>query len=156
MMDIRTVKKLIEIVEASNIAEIEIGDENGETIRITRQNTAPMMPMMMPASQYHPASFSAPNPAPASPAVAAPEVIAPDSGHKVKSPMVGTYYSSPSPDKPTFVKIGDQVALGQTLCIIEAMKIMNQIEADKAGKIKAILVDNGQPVEYDQPLFIIE
>jgi acetyl-CoA carboxylase biotin carboxyl carrier protein len=155
MMDIRTVKKLIEIVEASNIAEIEIGDENGETIRITRQ-TAPMMPMMAAPQYAAPHYAQAPAPATTAPTTAVDAKPAVESGHKLKSPMVGTFYSSPSPDKPSFVKVGDTVKEGQTLCIIEAMKIMNQIEADKSGKIKAILADNGQPVEYDQPLFIIE
>lgn len=154
-MDIRKIKKLIEIVEDSDIAEIEI-TEGEETIRINRHGQppvyaapAPMMPQAMPApAMATPAPAAAPAPAEA----AAPAV----SGHTVNSPMVGTFYSAPAPDKPVFAKVGDSVTEGQTLCIIEAMKIMNQIEADKSGVIKAVLVDNGEPVEFDQPLFIIE
>lgn len=152
-MDIRSIRKLIEIVEESNIAEIEI-KEGEHNIRITRSREPVMMaaPMQQqaPMQQAAPAEASAPmgTEAPA----AAPEA----SGHKVTSPMVGTFYSSPSPDAGAFVKVGDKVAEGDTLCIIEAMKIMNPIESDVAGTVKQILGVNGDPVEFGQPLFVIE
>ena len=142
-MDIRKVKKLIELLEESDVAEIEI-HEGEESVRISRASTAVVAPMAAPVA-------AAPVAAPA-PAAAEPEV----QGHAVRSPMVGTFYASPSPDASAFVKEGDTVSAGQTLCIIEAMKILNQIESDKAGKITKILVENGQPVEFDQPLIIIE
>ena len=152
-MDIRKVKKLIELLEESGIAEIEI-KEGEESVRISRYgSSAPAAPM-----QYQ----FAPQPAPMqqAPAAASTESAAEEdddipSGHIVKSPMVGTYYSSPSPGAPEFCKVGDSVSEGDTLCIIEAMKILNQIEADKSGTIKAVLVDNAQPVEFGQPLFVI-
>ena len=148
-MDIRKVKKLIELLEESDVAEIEI-HEGEESVRISRASTAVVAPMAAPVAA---APVAAPAPAPAAaPAAAEPEV----QGHAVRSPMVGTFYASPSPDASAFVKEGDTVSAGQTLCIIEAMKILNQIESDKAGKITKILVENGQPVEFDQPLFIIE
>ena|SRR5210317_629909 len=146
-MDIRKVKKLIELLEESDVAEIEI-HEGEESVRISRASTAVVAPMAAPVAA---APVAAPAPA-AAPAAAEPEV----QGHAVRSPMVGTFYASPSPDASAFVKEGDTVSAGQTLCIIEAMKILNQIESDKAGKITKILVENGQPVEFDQPLFIIE
>lgn len=145
-MDIRKVKKLIELLEESDVAEIEI-HEGEESVRISRASTAVVAPMAAPVAA--PAPTAAPA---AAPAAAEPEV----QGHAVRSPMVGTFYASPSPDASAFVKEGDTVSAGQTLCIIEAMKILNQIESDKAGKITKILVENGQPVEFDQPLFIIE
>ncbi len=151
-MDIRKVKKLIELLEESGIAEIEI-HEGEESVRISRYSQAPG-----PAVAMAPQVISAPAPA-AAPAAAAPaaepakEEI---SGHKVTSPIVGAFYRSPSPTAKSFVEVGSRVNVGDTLCIIEAMKIMNQIEADKAGTIKAILVENGQPVEFGQPLFVIE
>ncbi|MBF6058196.1 MULTISPECIES: acetyl-CoA carboxylase biotin carboxyl carrier protein [Thiomicrorhabdus] len=153
-MDIRSIRKLIEIVEQSDIAEIEI-KEGEHNIRITRSQepvyvTAPAAPVQAVASA--PVAPSAPVEAPSAPSAASAEV----SGHKVTSPMVGTFYSSPSPDAGPFVKVGDKVAEGDTLCIIEAMKIMNPIEADKAGTIKQILGENGEPVEYGQTLFVIE
>jgi acetyl-CoA carboxylase biotin carboxyl carrier protein len=150
-MDIRKVKKLIELIEESGVAEIEI-KEGEESVRISRQSQT--SPAMMAA----PAAF-APPPAPAAAVVEAPaaepaaEAI---EGHAIKSPMVGTFYRAPSPGASAFVEVGQTVSAGDTLCIIEAMKLLNQIEADKAGTIKAILVENGQPVEYDQPLFIID
>ena len=152
-MDIRKVKKLIELLEESGISEIEI-KEGEESVRISRHNAttlaAPAMaPMAMPAAAPAPAA-----PAPAAPA--AEEADAIPSGHAVKSPMVGTFYRAPSPDAAEFVQVGQSVSVGETLCIIEAMKILNQIEADKSGVIKAILIENGEPVEYDQPMFIIE
>ena len=152
-MDIRKVKKLIELLEESDVAEIEI-HEGEESVRISRASTAVVAPMAAPvaaAPVAAPSPAAAPAAAPAAPA-AEPEV----QGHAVRSPMVGTFYASPSPDASAFVKEGDTVSAGQTLCIIEAMKILNQIESDKAGKITKILVENGQPVEFDQPLFIIE
>ncbi|MBN2866109.1 MAG: acetyl-CoA carboxylase biotin carboxyl carrier protein [Thiotrichales bacterium] len=151
-MDIRSIRKLIEIVEESNIAEIEI-KEGEHNIRITRSREPVMMaaPMQQQVPmQQAPAAAAAPmgTEAPA----AAPEI----SGHKVTSPMVGTFYASPSPDAGAFVKVGDKVAEGDTLCIIEAMKIMNPIESDVAGTVKQILGVNGDPVEFGQPLFVIE
>ena len=146
-MDIRKVKKLIELLEESDVAEIEI-HEGEESVRISRASTAVVAPMAAPVAAPAPAAA----PATAPTATAEPEI----QGHAVRSPMVGTFYASPSPDASAFVKEGDTVSAGQTLCIIEAMKILNQIESDKAGKITKILVENGQPVEFDQPLFIIE
>ena len=149
-MDIRKIKKLIDLIEESDIAEIEIS-EGEESVRISRysSNVAVAQPTALAVAA--PAVAAAPAPA----AVAAPaeEKI---TGHAVKSPMVGTFYRSASPDSSPFVEIGQSVSAGQTLCIIEAMKILNQIEADKSGKIKQILVENAHPVEYGQPLFIIE
>jgi acetyl-CoA carboxylase biotin carboxyl carrier protein len=149
-MDIRKIKKLIELVEESGIAELEI-TEGEESVRINRHSPAPVAPM-----QYAPAPVAAPlAPAAAAPTSeeAAPTVAA---GHQVKSPMVGTFYRAASPDVPSYVEVGDTVNVGDTLCIVEAMKMMNQIEADKAGVVKAILVDNEEPIEFDQPLFVIE
>ena len=148
-MDIRKVKKLIELLEESDIAEIEI-HEGEESVRISRTSSV-LPPMAMAA----PAPAAAPPPAVAEPAAAAPEEPQ-ISGHQIKSPMVGTYYEAPSPGAKPFVTEGQRVSVGDTLCIIEAMKILNQIESDKSGTLKQILVENGQPVEYNQPLFIIE
>ena len=149
-MDIRKVKKLIELLEESGVAEIEI-HEGEESVRISRQTQA-VAPMQVAA-----APVAAPAPAAAAPAPAVSgggvEEI---SGHVVKSPMVGAFYRASSPGAKPFVEVGDQVKVGDTLCIIEAMKLLNQIEADKAGVIKKILVENGQPVEYNEPLFVIE
>lgn len=151
-MDIRKVKKLIELLEESGIAELEI-NEGEESVRISRYSSTPA-----------PASYSAAPVAPA-PAAPVPATTVSDvsndedslpSGHVVKSPMVGTYYSASSPGAKPFVNVGDNVAEGDTVCIVEAMKILNQIEADVSGTIKAILVENAQPVEYGQPLMIIE
>ncbi len=150
-MDIRKVKKLIELLEESGIAEIEI-HEGEESVRISR------------ASQNQPAMIAAPAPVAAAPVAAAPAAApAADtagsdvpSGHQVTSPIVGSFYASPSPSAKAFVEVGSSVSVGDTLCIIEAMKIMNQIEADKAGVIKAVLAENGDPIEFGQPLFIIE
>ena len=149
-MDIRKVKKLIEMLEESSLAEIEIR-EGEEAIRISRSPTGSPVVHMTPAhvAPAHPAPASAPAAATA-PAAAAP------AGHAVASPMVGTFYRSSTPGAPSFVDIGSQVNVGDTLCIIEAMKMMNEIESDKAGVIKAILKENGQPVEYGETLFIIE
>ncbi|MFT8209439.1 MAG: acetyl-CoA carboxylase biotin carboxyl carrier protein [Symbiopectobacterium sp.] len=147
-MDIRKIKKLIELVEESGIAELEIS-EGEESVRISRAPAAPSYPMMQQA--YAP-MMQQPAPAPEAAAAAPAAVI----GHIVRSPMVGTFYRTPSPDAKAFVEVGQQVNVGDTLCIVEAMKMMNQIEADKAGVVKAILVENGQPVEFDEPLVVIE
>ena len=155
-MDIRKVKKLIELLEESGVAEIEI-QEGEESVRISRYSqSAPPAPMAAPVAPP-PVAPPAPAPAPAAAPAAEPaaEAEVPE-GHVIKSPMVGTFYRAPSPGASPFVEVGQQVNVGDTLCIIEAMKLLNQIEADKAGTIKAILVENGQPVEYDQPLFIID
>jgi len=152
-MDIRKVKKLIELLESSDVAEIEI-KEGEEAVRISRNS-----PYSAPAPQYVQAP-AAPAPAAAAPAPASDsaEVKSSASEHKgaaVKSPMVGTFYRSPSPTSPAFIEVGKQVQAGDVICIIEAMKMMNQIEADKAGTIEAILVEDGEPVEFDQPLVTI-
>jgi len=152
-MDIRKVKKLIELLEESGIAEIEI-KEGEESVRISRQATGahavPVMPAPMPQYAAHPAP-AAPSPAPAAP----PAAAAPD-GHTVTAPMVGTFYSAPAPGAKPFVDLGTEVKAGDVLCIIEAMKMMNQIESDLSGRVTAVLVKNGEPVEFGQPLFIIE
>ncbi|MFV2030973.1 MAG: acetyl-CoA carboxylase biotin carboxyl carrier protein [Gammaproteobacteria bacterium] len=149
-MDIRKVKKLIELLEESDIAELEIR-EGEESVRISRQTSSLQQVSVMPAPVY-----AAPvAPLPAANADAAPTRVE-SGGHEVKSPMVGTYYAAASPTSGPFVTQGQKVNVGDTLCIIEAMKMMNQIEADKAGTVKSILLDNGSPVEYDQVLFVIE
>ena len=149
-MDIRKVKKLIELIEESDIAEIEI-HEGEESVRISRASSIPPAAPLVAAAPPPAPAASAPAPLGEVPP-AEPEI----SGHQIKSPMVGTFYRSPSPGTKSFVEEGQQVSVGDTLCIIEAMKILNQIESDKSGKIIKILVENGQPVEYNQPLFIIE
>ena len=150
-MDIRKVKKLIELLEESGISEIEI-KEGEESVRISRNGPS----MTMPQMQYAPA-MAPPMEAPATAAPVAAESAAPEvSGHVVTSPMVGTFYEAPSPGSAPFVEVGKSVKEGDTLCIIEAMKMLNQIEADKSGVIKQMVVENGQPVEFGQPLFIIE
>jgi len=150
-MDLRKLKKLIDLVEESGISELEL-TEDGEKVRISRNFTS-----NAPAQQYNyappPVHYAAAPAASASVESAAP--IAVEEGHAVKSPMVGTFYRSPSPDAKAFVEVGDTVAVGDTLCIIEAMKLLNEIESDKAGVVKKILVDNGQAIEYGEPLFII-
>lgn len=148
-MDIRKVKKLIELLEESGIAEIEI-KEGEESVRITRSHPG----VVVAAAPMAAPPVAAPPPPVADAAMESVDAV--PSGHQVKSPMVGTFYRSPSPGAPEFVQVGQTVAAGETLCIIEAMKMLNQIEADKSGVIKAILVENAQPVEYDEPLFIIE
>ncbi len=157
-MDIRKVKKLIELLEESNIDEIEI-KEGEESVRISRNAGAGMMPAAPMQYAAPPPAAAAPAPAPAAPAAAAPEPAESTppalDGHVVTSPMVGTFYRSPSPSSPPFVEEGQHVKVGDVICIVEAMKMMNQIEADKAGTVEAILVENGQPVEYDQPLVTI-
>ncbi len=152
-MDLRKLKKLIDLVQESGIGELEI-TEGEERVRISRAGTA--APMVM--TNATPMAMMAAHGAAAAPAgaPAAPEAPPAPTGHTLKSPMVGTFYRSPSPGAPAFVEVGQAVAKGQTLCIIEAMKLLNEIESDAAGTIKAILVENGQPVEYGQPLFVIE
>ena len=146
-MDIRKVKKLIELLEESGVAEIEI-KEGEESVRISRGPVMAYQPM--PMGMQAP-MMAQPQAAP----VAVPVVAAEPAGNLIKSPMVGTFYMSSSPDSAPFVKVGSSVKVGDTLCIIEAMKIMNPIEAEVAGVVSAILADNGRPVEYEQPLFII-
>jgi acetyl-CoA carboxylase biotin carboxyl carrier protein len=159
-MDIRKVKKLIELLEESGIAEIEIS-EGEESVRISRYPTgpaaaaAPVMHYAPPAHSYPIAAPAAPAPSAAPAAIAAP-VAPPKPDHTVTAPMVGTFYSAATPGAKAFVDIGSEVNVGDTLCIIEAMKMMNQIESDKAGRVTAVLVKNGEPVEFGQPLFIIE
>ena len=149
-MDLRKLKKLIDLVEESGISELEL-TEGEEKVRISRA----LMHSAPPAIQYMPAQQpSTPLPI-ASAAATAPAAPAEPEGHVVKSPMVGTFYRSSSPDSKAFVDVGSKVAAGETLCIIEAMKLLNEIESDFAGTIKKILVENGQPVEYGEPLFII-
>jgi acetyl-CoA carboxylase biotin carboxyl carrier protein len=152
-MDIRKVKKLIELLEESNIDEIEI-KEGEESVRISRngaQNAAALqyLPQYAP-----PPPLAPPAAAPVAAAEAAPAAATP-AGHVVCSPMVGTFYRSPSPSSPVFVEVGQTVKMGDVICIVEAMKMMNQIEADKSGTIEAILVEDAEPVEFDQPLFSI-
>ncbi|EKT59949.1 acetyl-CoA carboxylase biotin carboxyl carrier protein [Providencia sneebia] len=157
-MDIRKIKKLIELVEESGISELEIS-EGEESVRISRISAASQV--MAAPQQFYSAPVAAPQAAlanavaPAQDAVAA--VSAPAiSGHSVRSPMVGTFYRAPSPEAKPFVEIGQTVSVGDPLCIVEAMKMMNQIEADKAGVVKAILLQNGDAVEFDEPLVVIE
>lgn len=151
-MDVRKIKKLIELIESSDIAELEIV-EGEESVRISRNSPQPV---------YTAPAMAAPAPlAPAAPAglnQSSPGTEESDlpSGETMDSPMVGTFYTAASPTSPTFVKVGDSVSIGDTLCIIEAMKMLNQIESDKSGVVKAILVDNETPVEFGQPLFVIE
>lgn len=147
-MDIRKIKKLIEMIEESGIAELEV-KEGEESIRITRYSAVPA-----PLAYAPQVVSSTANAAPVAQLSAPAEEAV--SGHVVKSPMVGTFYRSASPGTKVFVEVGQTVQIGDTICIIEAMKILNQIEADKSGTIKQILVDNAEPVEYGQPLFIIE
>ena len=150
-MDLRKLKKLIDLVQESGIGELEI-TEGEEKVRISRNPTGqavlagastPVTTMLSPDAQ---AAGAGPAPAP----------VAEPAGHTLKSPMFGTFYRSPSPGAPSFVEVGQPVTKGQTLCIIEAMKLLNEIESDASGTLKAILVENGQPVEYGQPLFVIE
>jgi acetyl-CoA carboxylase biotin carboxyl carrier protein len=153
-MDLRKLKKLIDLVQESGIAELEI-TEGEEKVRIHKGGvvTAPVA-MVAPAVAAAPAAAHAPAPA-AQPAAAPQAAAAAVEGHVVKAPMVGTFYRSPSPDAKAFVEVGQQIKEGDVICIIEAMKLMNEIDADAAGTVKAILVENGQPVEYGQPLFIL-
>ena len=158
-MDIRKIKKMIELLEESGIAEIEI-KEGEETLRIARvpHGQPTYVAAQAPAYALPPPPVAPPAAALPTPASAegAAGIGASASEHIVTAPMVGTYYSAPSPGAKSFVDIGDQVGIGQVLCIIEAMKMMNQIESERTGRVKAVLVKNGEPVEFDQPLFIIE
>ncbi len=150
-MDLRKLKKLIDLVQESGIAELEI-TEGEEKVKIVKGGAVDIAPLAAPAPMA-PAAPRAAAAAPAATPVAEPP--AGQEGHVVKAPMVGTFYRSPSPDAKAFVEVGQAVKEGQTVCIIEAMKLMNEIESDASGVIKAILVENGQPVEYGQPLFIL-
>ena len=149
-MDLRKLKTLIELVESSGIAELEIS-EGEERVRITRSPSSTMQQVYAAPQQMIAA------PAPQSAPATSPEPVkeAEPEGHAVKSPMVGSFYRCPSPGAKSFVEVGQSVSVGDTLCIIEAMKLLNEIESDKAGIVKAVLVENGQAVEYGQPLFII-
>ncbi len=157
-MDLRKLKKLIDLVQESDIAEIEI-TEGEEKVRIAKSagvsivHAAPAAPVLHQVAPPAPLAAAVPAAATAAPTSAAEAM---QGGHTMKSPMVGTFYRSPSPEAKAFVEAGQAVKEGDTVCIIEAMKLMNEIEADKSGIIKAILVENGQPVEFGQPLFIIE
>jgi acetyl-CoA carboxylase biotin carboxyl carrier protein len=153
-MDLRKIKTLIDLLEQSGIAELEV-KEGEESVRIARHPTgsgAPMMHYAMPPPALPAAPAAAPAAAASPVAAAAPAI----KGHAVKSPMVGTFYRAPSPGAKAFVEVGQTVKQGQTLCIIEAMKMLNQIEADASGTISQVLVENGQAVQFDQPLFVIE
>ena len=152
-MDLRKLKKLIDLVEESGIAELELTEE-GETVRISRNFTT-SSPAQQHYANYAPAQYAAMPQAQAPQAAEVADAPVVEEGHAVKSPMVGSFYRSSSPDAKPFVEVGDTVAVGDTLCIIEAMKLLNEIESDKAGVVKKILVDNGLAVEYGEPLFII-
>jgi acetyl-CoA carboxylase biotin carboxyl carrier protein len=154
MMDIRKVKKLIELLEESGISEIEIS-EGEESVRISRYPKPGTVTMTQAPAPAAPAAPAAAAPVPAAPA---PEDVAPAPmrGQQVTAPMVGTFYSGPAPGSKPFVEIGTEVKPGDTLCVIEAMKMMNQIESEFAGRVVSILVENGSPVEFGQPLFLIE
>jgi acetyl-CoA carboxylase biotin carboxyl carrier protein len=149
-MDLRKLKKLIDLVEQSGIAELEI-TEGEERVRIARVGAQGPVQIVGTAPQVATPMLAGP-PATAS---ATPAEAEEPEGHVVKSPMVGTFYRAPSPGAPTFVEVGSQIKEGETLCIIEAMKLLNEIESDKTGVVKAILVENGQPVEFGEPLFVI-
>lgn len=148
-MDLRKLKKLIDLVEESGISELEL-TEGEEKVRISRAIQAVPQAIQHIAAPAAPLAAAAPTAAPA--AEAAPEAV---QGHEVESPMVGTFYRSSSPEASAFVQVGDTVEVGDTLCIIEAMKLLNEIESDKAGVVKKILIENGQPVEYGETLFVI-
>jgi acetyl-CoA carboxylase biotin carboxyl carrier protein len=155
-MDIRKIKKLIELLEESNIGELEI-KEGEESVRIAR-NSGTIQYVNAPMQGYAPAqapAYAAAPAATAAPVATAPVATAAATGHSIKSPMVGTYYGAPAPGSANFIEVGKAVKVGDVICIIEAMKMMNQIVSDKAGVIEAILVQDGNPVEFDQPLVII-
>lgn len=153
-MDLRKLKTLIDLVAESDIAELEV-TEGESKVRIVKSSALPQNQMVMMQPQGIPQYHAAPAPAAAPVAAAAPAVAAEPTGHIVKSPMVGTFYRSSAPGSPAFVEVGAVVKEGETLCIIEAMKLLNEIDADKSGTITQILVENGQPVEFGQPLFVI-
>ena len=150
-MDIRKIKKLIELLHDTDVAEIEIS-EGEESVRITRGSTNQVV--VQTPQMSAPQTIAVPQAEPQQAADEPSEALAP-AGHQVKSPMVGTFYRSPSPDAAAFIEVGSEVKKGDTICIVEAMKMMNQIEADTSGKIMAILVDDGDAVEFDQPLVVI-
>ncbi len=151
-MDIRKIKKLIELLEESDVEELEI-QEGDDSVRISRRREQAPGQMV---THYAAPAHHQPAPAPAPAATAAEPAAAPaPTGHQVKSPMVGTFYRSPSPTAKAFIEVGQSVQVGDVICIVEAMKMMNQIEADKSGTVTEILVENGQPVEFDQPLVVI-
>ena len=150
-MDIRKIKKLIELLHDTDVAEIEIS-EGEESVRITRGSTNQVV--VQTPQMAAPQTIAAPQAA-AQPAADEPSGVTAPAGHQVKSPMVGTFYRSPSPDAAAFIEVGSEVKQGDTLCIVEAMKMMNQIEADASGKVLAILVDDGDAIEFDQPLVVI-
>jgi len=157
-MDIRKIKKLIELLDESGIAEIEI-KEGEEAVRISRMPTGNAAAHLLPPMAHLPALPAAPAAASAAPSAPAAEGAAAKpkpNEHVITAPMVGTFYASPSPGAKPFVEIGDEIKVGQVLCIIEAMKMMNQIEADKAGRIASVMARNGDPVEFGQPLFVVE
>lgn len=151
-MDLRKLKTLIDLVSESNVSELEITEAEGK-VRIVKATPVAAAPMAAPVMQAAPMVLTS---APAPVASQAPAAPAAPSGHAVKSPMVGTFYRSASPGAKPFVEVGDTIKEGETICIVEAMKILNEIEADKSGTVTQILVDNGQAVEYGQPLFVIE
>ena len=153
-MDIRKIKKLIELVEESGITELEVSEEEG-TVRISRAAPA-AAPVQYSVPAAAPVAAAPAASAPVAAAPAASAAVAEVSGQQVRSPMVGTFYRSPSPEAKAFVEVGQSVKVGDALCIVEAMKMMNRIEADKAGVVKAILVNDGEAVEFDQPLIVIE
>ena len=158
MMDVRKIQKLISLLEGSDVAEIEI-KEGEDSVRISRLNSGMVMPTVMQQPQHFyapPMAAAAPAPAAVAPAAVETASAALPTGHVVESPMVGTFYRSSSPGAKPFAEVGQSVKVGDTLCIIEAMKMLNQIPSDKTGVIKAILVENEQPVEFGQPLFIVE
>ncbi len=150
-MDIRKIKKLIELLHDTDVAEIEIS-EGEESVRITRGSTNQVV--VQTPQMAAPQTIAAPQASP-QPLADEPSGVTAPAGHQVKSPMVGTFYRSPSPDAAAFIEVGSEVKQGDTLCIVEAMKMMNQIEADASGKVLAILVDDGDAVEFDQPLVVI-
>ena len=151
-MDLRKLKTLIDLVSESNVSELEITEAEGK-VRIVKSSGVPVMMQQQPAMTMMPVPAAAAG----APAASAEEVVAaPAAGHAVKSPMVGTFYRSSSPGSSAFVEVGSVIREGETICIIEAMKILNEIEADKSGTVTRILAENGQAVEYGQPLFIIE
>jgi len=152
-MDIRKIKKLIELLEESGIAEIEI-KEGEEAVRISRMPTGALAAQPPPVAQ--PPAAPAPAAAPVATAAESAAAKAKSNEHVITAPMVGTFYGSPSPGAKPFVEIGDEIKVGQVLCIIEAMKMMNQIEADKSGRIASVMARNGDPVEFGQPLFVVE
>lgn len=157
-MDLRKLKTLIDLVAESDISELEVTEGEGK-VRIVKSQPQYTMAMPQQMMQQAPAAMAAPAVAAATPAATeapAPAAAPADAGHKVTSPMVGTFYRAPSPGASNFVEIGSTVKEGQTICIIEAMKLLNEIECDKSGVVKAILVENGQPVEFGQALFVIE